>query len=122
MFKTDEKIQVNPRVKTNSLLKNEFDFSSVNLCLPDCSWVEERSFDLLPFDAGTDSGPTYMSPNTPTEPREPVRWITTKDVGSPFYDESTDVIAPLAKLVIRRKEVNVQIFPGKNDIFSNLNP
>ncbi|PAV72247.1 hypothetical protein WR25_00064 isoform A [Diploscapter pachys] len=79
--------------------------SSVNLCLPDCSWVEERSFDLLPFDAGTDSGPTYMSPNTPTEPREPVRWITTKDVGSPFYEESTDVIAPLAKLVIRRKEI-----------------
>lgn len=34
--------------------------SSVNLCLPDCSWIAERTFDLLPFDAGTDSGPTYM--------------------------------------------------------------
>lgn len=33
---------------------------SVNLCLPDCSWVAERSFDLFPWDAGTDSGVTYM--------------------------------------------------------------
>lgn len=35
--------------------------SQVNLCLPDCSWVTERTFDLLPFDAGTDSGPQYMA-------------------------------------------------------------
>lgn len=34
--------------------------SGINLCLPDCSWVEERAFDLLPYDAGTDNGPTYM--------------------------------------------------------------
>lgn len=34
--------------------------SSINLCLPDCSWIEERAFDLRPFDAGTDNGPTYM--------------------------------------------------------------
>jgi len=34
--------------------------SAINLCLPDCTWVEERAFDLRPFDAGTDSGPTYM--------------------------------------------------------------
>ena len=34
--------------------------SSINLCLPDCSWVDERAFDLRPFDAGTDNGYTYM--------------------------------------------------------------
>ncbi|VDK20990.1 unnamed protein product [Anisakis simplex] len=34
--------------------------SSVNLCLPDCTWVPERTFELLPFDAGTDNGPTFM--------------------------------------------------------------
>lgn len=33
---------------------------SINLCLPDCNWVSERAFDLRPFDAGTDSGYTYM--------------------------------------------------------------
>jgi hypothetical protein len=35
--------------------------SAINLCLPDCSWVEERAFDLRPFDAGTDNGYTYMA-------------------------------------------------------------
>lgn len=34
--------------------------SSINLCLPDCTWVEERAFNLKPFDAGTDHGPAYM--------------------------------------------------------------
>lgn len=33
--------------------------SRLNLCLPDCSWVRERSFDLYPWDAGTDSGVSY---------------------------------------------------------------
>ncbi|XGW09635.1 hypothetical protein V3C99_011707 [Haemonchus contortus] len=80
--------------------------SSVNLCLPDCSWVAERTFDLLPFDAGTDSGPTYMSPNSPLEPRAPIKWITTKDDPlSPFYSTETDTIPPLAKLILKRTEV-----------------
>ncbi|GMR39632.1 hypothetical protein PMAYCL1PPCAC_09827, partial [Pristionchus mayeri] len=80
--------------------------SSVNLCLPDCSWVGERSFDLTPFDAGTDDGETYMSPNQPAEPRHPVRWITTNDhTSSPFYDESTKAIPPLARVVLRRTEI-----------------
>lgn len=34
--------------------------SSINLCLINCSWINEISFDLEPFDAGTDSGITYM--------------------------------------------------------------
>lgn len=80
--------------------------SSVNLCLPDCTWIEERTFELLPFDAGTDNGPTYLSPNNPAEPRIPIHPITTKlDKRSPFYSEETDVIPPLARLVLRRKEV-----------------
>ncbi|CAI4228287.1 unnamed protein product [Auanema sp. JU1783] len=81
--------------------------SSVNLCLPDCSWVKERTFELQPFDAGTDSGPTYMSPNSPSEPREKVHWITTSlNQLSPFYNVDSDVIPPLAKIIIRRKEVD----------------
>lgn len=80
--------------------------SSVNLCLPDCTWAEERSFDLQPFDAGTDSGPTYMSPNLPTEPREPIHWITTKlNAQSPFYNENSDSIPTLARVVLKRKNV-----------------
>uniref|UniRef100_A0A0R3S2S9 Spondin-1 n=1 Tax=Elaeophora elaphi TaxID=1147741 RepID=A0A0R3S2S9_9BILA len=80
--------------------------SSVNLCLPDCTWVAERTFELLPFDAGTDNGPTYMSPNNPAEPRIPIHPITTKlDKRSPFYNENSDIIAPLARLKLTRKEV-----------------
>ncbi|VDD87724.1 unnamed protein product [Enterobius vermicularis] len=80
--------------------------SSINLCLPDCTWAKERVFELLPFDAGTDNGPSYMSPNNPADPRVPVHPITTKlDKLSPFYNEESDVIPPLAKLVLTVKEV-----------------
>ncbi|CAI5440940.1 unnamed protein product [Caenorhabditis angaria] len=80
--------------------------SAVNLCLPDCSWAEERVFELQPFDAGTDSGPTYMSPNSPTEPREPIHWITTKlNPLSPFYNEKSETIPTMARVVLRRKNV-----------------
>ncbi|CAK5038107.1 unnamed protein product [Meloidogyne enterolobii] len=84
--------------------------SSINLCLSDCSWVDERAFDLRPFDAGTDNGYTYMSPNEPAEPRIPVSPITTKsDPRSPFYDTQNEEIAPLARLVLKRK----RIVPGQ---------
>uniref|UniRef100_A0A914I7F5 Spondin-1 n=1 Tax=Globodera rostochiensis TaxID=31243 RepID=A0A914I7F5_GLORO len=80
--------------------------SDVNLCLPDCSWVQERAFDLRPFDAGTDNGYTYMSPNEPAEPRVPIAEISTRDdPRSPFFDENSEEIAPLARLVLRRKRV-----------------
>lgn len=32
----------------------------MDLCLPDCTWVEEKEIDLYPYDAGTDNGITYM--------------------------------------------------------------
>ena len=34
--------------------------SGLNLCLPNCSWVENLILDLYPYDAGTDSGISYM--------------------------------------------------------------
>ncbi|KAI6230471.1 F-spondin [Aphelenchoides fujianensis] len=80
--------------------------TGINLCLPDCSWVEERAFDLLPWDAGSDNGHTYMSPNSPAEPRVPIQRLTTKgDPRSPFHDEQADEVSPLGRLVIRRKDV-----------------
>uniref|UniRef100_A0AC35U6B5 Spondin-1 n=1 Tax=Rhabditophanes sp. KR3021 TaxID=114890 RepID=A0AC35U6B5_9BILA len=80
--------------------------SSINLCLPDCTWVDERVFDLLPFDAGTDDGVTYMSPNNPALVRHKIVPITTKTHKlSPFYDELNDEIAPLGRLVIKRVDV-----------------
>jgi len=36
------------------------------------AWVEELVLELLPYDAGTDSGPSYASPDQPTMPPEPI--------------------------------------------------
>lgn len=34
--------------------------SGLNLCLANCTWQENHVVDLLPYDAGTDSGISYM--------------------------------------------------------------
>lgn len=34
--------------------------SGLELCLSNCSWVENKVHNLYPWDAGTDSGPSYM--------------------------------------------------------------
>lgn len=34
--------------------------NGLNLCLKNCTWIENLTVDLYPYDAGTDSGITYM--------------------------------------------------------------
>lgn len=34
--------------------------AGLELCTKDCSWVEFKELHLYPWDAGTDSGPTYI--------------------------------------------------------------
>ena len=41
----------------------------------DGSWVEELVVELYPYDAGTDSGSTYESPNKPTGEDERIHEI-----------------------------------------------
>lgn len=38
-------------------------------------WVSEKTVPLDPYDAGTDGGGTYKSPNADTMPKEPIRRI-----------------------------------------------
>jgi hypothetical protein len=38
-------------------------------------WVDEKVIDLLPYDAGTDSGVTFLSPDLVTEPPVPIQEI-----------------------------------------------
>lgn len=45
-------------------------------------WVDERTLDLFPYDAGTDSGVTFNSPNAPTVPPRPIRRITEPPLGN----------------------------------------
>ena len=38
-------------------------------------WVAEKTVSLEPYDAGTDGGRTYKSPDADTRPRQPIRTI-----------------------------------------------
>ncbi|XP_060530657.1 spondin-1 [Cylas formicarius] len=82
--------------------------NGLNLCLKNCSWIENIVVDLFPYDAGTDSGVTYMSPNAETSPRERMYRITTtypEDPRAPFYDPSKKEMTPLAKLYLKREKL-----------------
>lgn len=50
---------------------------SLNLCEGD-QWKQEVTLDLQPFDAGTDSGFTFSSPNYPSIPKENITRITSQ--------------------------------------------
>lgn len=79
--------------------------SGLNLCNRDCTWKDSMDIDLYPWDAGTDNGITYMSPNAETFPRERMYRITTmfpEDPRQPFYNPNSNQITPLARLFIRK--------------------
>jgi hypothetical protein len=46
------------------------------------AWADELTVDLLAYDAGTDSGPGYTSPDQDTSPAEPIRLIES----APFFE------------------------------------
>ncbi|XP_069679173.1 spondin-1-like isoform X2 [Periplaneta americana] len=82
--------------------------SRLELCLRNCSWVEHKVLNLYPWDAGTDSGITYISPDMPTSPREVIRRITSSfpnDPRSPFYDPTGSEMKPLARLYLTRQRL-----------------
>ena len=59
-------------------------------------WVREKEVPLVPWDAGTDSGVTFLSADRPTRPREPISRITT-----PPLAESA-VARPMGRFTFRR--------------------
>ncbi|GCB67377.1 hypothetical protein scyTo_0005116 [Scyliorhinus torazame] len=61
--------------------------NSINLCERN-NWKESYTLDLFPWDAGTDSGFTFSSPNFATNPQETIFQITAKHPSHPansFY-------------------------------------
>lgn len=46
----------------------------------DGDWVEEKTVPLFAYDAGTDSGSSYASPNQPTAPPEPIHRLESAPV------------------------------------------
>ena len=59
-------------------------------------WVDMVAVELRPYDAGTDSGTTYTSPNNDTNPPDPIAEIT----GYPFENGGT--VAPLGTFTFER--------------------
>uniref|UniRef100_A0A8C2ZGT8 Spondin-1 n=1 Tax=Cyclopterus lumpus TaxID=8103 RepID=A0A8C2ZGT8_CYCLU len=77
--------------------------SGEDLCTKECGWVQRLDTGLIPWDAGTDNGVTYESPNKPTIPQEKIRPLTSLDhPQSPFYDPEGGAITPVARLVVER--------------------
>ncbi|CAG9563203.1 unnamed protein product [Danaus chrysippus] len=82
--------------------------SGLDLCQKDCTWTENKVIDLFPYDAGTDNGITYMSPNSETVPREKMYRITTmypEDPRAPFYNPASDSMNPMARLYLKRESL-----------------
>ncbi|CAG0879423.1 unnamed protein product [Cyprideis torosa] len=78
--------------------------AALELCQRNCSWIKEKRVDLYPWDAGTDNGVSYESPNEPSSPRQPIRRITTttsNNINSPFFDPEGKPLKPVAKLMIQ---------------------
>jgi hypothetical protein len=50
--------------------------SGLELCRSNCSWVESKELFLYPWDSGVDSGISYESPDSPTEPQLPITRYT----------------------------------------------
>uniref|UniRef100_A0A8C9VZ28 Spondin-1 n=1 Tax=Scleropages formosus TaxID=113540 RepID=A0A8C9VZ28_SCLFO len=77
--------------------------SAEDLCTKECGWVQKVVQDMIPWDAGTDSGVTYESPNKPTMPQEKIRPLTSLDhPQSPFYDPEGGPITPVARVMVER--------------------
>lgn len=82
--------------------------SDLELCLSNGSWIDRKTLYLYPYDAGTDNGATYISPEQPTIPPEAIRRIKTNqpnDPRSPFFDNQGSDMKPLAKLYISRQKL-----------------
>ncbi|CAG7729287.1 unnamed protein product [Allacma fusca] len=78
--------------------------SGVNLCLPNCSWSEEKILNLYPWDAGTNDGISYTSEGEATYPKETIsRIVWNGDENSPFYDEDGNIVRPFAKLKLSKQ-------------------
>uniref|UniRef100_A0A8C1RTB5 Spondin 2a, extracellular matrix protein n=1 Tax=Cyprinus carpio TaxID=7962 RepID=A0A8C1RTB5_CYPCA len=78
---------------------------SLNLC-EGGQWKQEVTFDLHPFDAGTDSGFTFSSPNFPTTPPENITMITSQKPNHPansFYYPRLTELPPLATVMVKRQ-------------------
>ncbi|KAJ8675243.1 hypothetical protein QAD02_011029 [Eretmocerus hayati] len=80
--------------------------SSLELCQVNCSWIESRTLNLYPYDAGVRDGITYEDVQGLTVPTDIIQslnmsWpLPQNEEQSPFYDKNNNThdLRPLAKL------------------------
>ncbi|XP_022229507.2 spondin-1 [Drosophila obscura] len=85
--------------------------AGLELCLSNCTWLQRKVLNLYPWDIGTDSGPSYMSPDQPQVPPDVIRRITSSypsDYRSPFFDDTGASMKPLATLHLTRKKLYIR--------------
>ncbi|KAG9346747.1 hypothetical protein JZ751_007064 [Albula glossodonta] len=94
---------------------------SLNLC-KEGQWQQELTLDLHPYDAGTDSGFTFSSPNFPTSPPENITQITSQNPNHPansFYYPRLQELPPLASIRLTRQ---VQPASRQNTLSNHILP
>ncbi|KAM8908703.1 spondin-2a [Spinachia spinachia] len=99
---------------------------SINLC-EGSKWKQEVTFDLQPYDAGTDSGFTFSSPNFPTSPRENITQLTSLMPNHPansFYYPRLTELPPIASIRItqQRRSSERQILMSNHILPNSINP
>ncbi|XP_034651835.1 spondin-1 [Drosophila subobscura] len=85
--------------------------AGLELCLSNCTWLQRKVLNLYPWDIGTDSGPSYMSPDQPQVPPDVIRRISSSypsDYRSPFFDDTGTSMKPLATLHLTRKKLYIR--------------
>ncbi|XP_078000197.1 spondin-1-like [Glandiceps talaboti] len=82
--------------------------SALDLCTANCGWVKRAEVALFPWDAGTDSGITYLAVNSATTPNEKIApIISTRPVNDayPFFDATGAPVKKVATLIVERLDV-----------------
>lgn len=77
---------------------------SVPLCVND-SFIPNATYDLFPYNANTDSGPNFTSPNSNIDPRGRVSRINPNS-GTNLFLPSAQTATPIGRLTVRRMTVN----------------
>ncbi|XP_062068914.1 spondin-2 [Lepus europaeus] len=97
---------------------------SLDLC-EGSRWREQVAVDLYPYDAGTDSGFTFSSPNFATIPQDAVTEITSSSPSHPansFYYPRLKALPPIATVTLVRLRQSPRAFvPPAPDLASRGN-
>ncbi|KAM9795609.1 spondin-2b [Neosynchiropus ocellatus] len=98
---------------------------SINLCDGD-GWKDSLTLELFPYDAGTDSGFTFSSPNFATIPQDKITQITSSFPSHPansFYYPRLKHLPAIAKVTLTKIKKTNQIFSLPMEVTqSNLLP